>query len=344
MKYSLPILECVPNFSEGRDQSKINSIAAAIRSVPGVSLLHIDISAAANRTVMTFAGNPAAVLEAAYQAVKTAAEVIDMQRQEGVHPRVGATDVCPLIPLAGIDMDDAIEYAKQLGDRVGRELNIPVYLYEYAASKDYRRALPDIRKGQYEGLAGKMQQPEWQPDYGPAAFNPATGATVIGARKILVAFNISLNTKDVTKAAYIAERIRESGYTVTVSGRKERVKGLLPKVRAIGWYMADFECAQISMNLLDYKVTSPIKVWEACRHLAAQCGIEIIGSEVIGLIPEACLVEAGTFDFMRKKENLPLDKQLIIHRAIELLGLKKVKPFDPQEKILEYALHHAGLL
>ncbi len=344
MKIQRPILECVPNFSEGRDINKINALADAVRTVPGVQLLNIDISAAANRTVMTFAGEPDAVVEAAFQAIKKAAELIDMQQQAGVHPRIGATDVCPLVPLAGISMDEAVVYANQLGTRVGKELNIPVYLYEYSATAPHRRALPDIRKGQYEGMAAKMQQPGWAPDYGPSEFTPSTGATVIGARDILVAFNISLNTKDVTKANYIAERIRERGFNETVDSKKVHHPGLLPHLRAIGWYMADFECAQVSMNLLDYRETSPLKVWEACTALAAQAGTTLAGSELIGLMPERCLMEAGTFTYMEHVEEIPNDNNIIIHRAIQLLGLQKVKSFDPQQHILEYSLQHAGLL
>lgn len=340
----MPLLECVPNFSEGRDITKINAIADAIKSVAGVHLLNIDISAAANRTVMTFAGTPEVVVAAAYQAIKKAAEVIDMRAQEGVHPRIGATDVCPLVPLAGMTMDDAVTYARQLGERVGRELGIPVYLYEYAATAPHRRALPDIRKGQYEGMAAKMQKEGWAPDFGPASFTPATGATVIGARDILVAFNISLNTTDVTKANYIAERIRARGFYATENDKRVHHPGLLSRLRAIGWYMADFECAQVSMNLLDYRITSPLSVWEACKALAAQVDVTLAGSELIGLIPERCLLEAGTFAFMEEQAELPEDKNIIIHRAIALLGLDKVKPFDPQQHILEYSLQHAGLL
>lgn len=338
------ILECVPNFSEGRDLEKINAIADAIRSVPDVSLLHIDISAAANRTVMTFAGTPEAVVEAAFQGIKKAAEVIDMRTQEGVHPRIGATDVCPLVPLHGLSMDEAVAWSKKLGERVGKELEIPVYLYEYSAAAPHRKALPDIRKGQYEGLEAKMKTPEWKPDFGPQEFRAAKGATVIGARDILVAFNISLDTQDVEKANFIADRLRERGYFKTENGKRVRIPGLLQKVRAIGWYMADFECAQVSMNLLDFRITSPLQVWEACNAVAAEIGVKLIGSELIGLMPEACLIEAGTFSYMRKQEELPQDSQLLIVAAIEYLGLNKVKSFDPQEKILEYALREAELI
>lgn len=338
------VLECVPNFSEGRDEQKIQAIADAIRHTAGASLLHIDISPAANRTVMTFAGEPETVVNAAYNAIQKAAEVIDMRTQDGVHPRIGATDVCPLVPLKGISVEEANVYAHELGERVGRDLQIPVYLYEYSARSDYRRALPDIRKGQYEGFEKKMNTPEWQPDYGPATFNAATGATVMGARDVLVAFNISLNTQDVEKANYIADRIRERGYMATVDGVRVKKQGLLPKLRAIGWYMADFECAQVSMNLLDYRITSPLKVWEACTLLANEIGVTLKGSELIGLMPESCVLEAGSFSFMEQSLPVPEDEQLLIHEGIAYLKLDKVKPFNPQEKILEYALRNANLL
>lgn len=343
MSEKQPILECVPNFSEGKDPVKIEAIATAIRSVPGAKLLHIDISPAANRTVMTFAGRPEAVVEAAFRAIQKAAEIIDMRQQEGVHPRIGATDVCPLVPLAGMTIEEAVGWSRQLGERVGAELGIPVYLYEYSAGKPHRKALPDIRKGEYEGLAEKMKTADWAPDFGPTVFVPEKGATVIGARDILVAFNISLNTQDVAKAAYIADRIRERGHFITENGKRKRVPGLMPKVRAIGWYMADFECAQVSMNLLDYRVSSPLQVWEACTAVAAELGVTLVGSELIGLMPEACLIEAGTFSYLKRHLPMPEDRQLLIYEAIDYLGLNKVKRFDPQEKVLEYALRNALL-
>ncbi len=339
-----PVLECVPNFSEGRDLAKIAAIAGEIRSVAGAKLLHVDTSPAANRTVMTFAGMPGAVIESAYRAIRKAAEIIDMRLQDGVHPRIGATDVCPLVPLYHMETEEAVAYARQLAERVGTELRIPVYLYEHSAAAPHRRALPDIRRGQYEGLASRMTLAEWKPDYGPDVFAPSYGATVIGARDVLVAFNISIDTKDVGKAVYIAERIRERGYVRQEGGIRVRVPGLLPKVRAIGWYMADFECAQVSMNLLDYQVTSPLQVWEACRQLAAEVGVSLVGSELIGLMPEACLLEAGSYNYEQQKEPAPSGKELLIAAGIRHLGLDQVKPFDPEEKILEYALRRTGVI
>lgn len=340
----MKLLECVPNFSEGRNPATIEAIAAAIRSVAGAQLLHVDTSPAAHRTVMTFAGEPEAVLDGAFHAVRTAAELIDMSSQEGVHPRIGATDVCPLVPLSGISMDEAVSYSKVLGSRIGSELGIPVYLYEYSASAAHRRALPDIRKGQYEGFAAKMATPGWIPDYGPKTFTARSGATVLGIRDVLVAFNISLDTDDVKKAAFIARRIRESGFFQVKDGEQVHVPGLLPRTRAIGWYMADYGQAQVSLNLLDYRVCSPLKAYEAVANIAAEIGLSVTGSEVIGLIPEECLLEAGSFSLLRKSMNTAMDRQLLIHEAIGYLGLNRLKPFDPQEKILEYALHRAGLL
>lgn len=339
MSNSKPLLECVPNFSEGQSEEVLDALKQAITAVQGQQLLHVDQSPAANRTVFTFAGEPSAVIEAAYQAIKTAASLIDMRFQKGTHPRLGATDVCPLIPLANMSMEEAVRWANVLGRKVGETLNIPVYLYEHAARENYRRALPDVRKGQYEGLQAKIQLPEWQPDYGPATQDDwksieRTGATIIGARDILVAFNISLNTKDERMAAHIAKQMRTSS------------NGLLPALRAIGWYMEDFECAQVSMNLLDYRITSPLKVWETCKSLAALHGLEPIGCEVIGLIPEACVLEAGAKELAIGNWQLAndVDRKKIIEAGINHLRLDRVKPFIAEEKILEYALAKAGLM
>ena len=332
------ILECVPNFSEGRDEKIIEAIAQAIRDVNDVHLLHVDISPAANRTVMTFVGEPKVVVQAAFQAIKKASELIDMTKQDGVHPRIGATDVCPLVPLYNMNMSEAVAYSKQLGERVGNELNIPVYLYEHSAKENYRKALPNIRKGQYEGFATKMNDEKWRPDYGPKTFNEKTGATVIGVRNILVAFNIALNTKDISKAEEIAKKMRESGFFKEENGNKTKVAGMLPMLRAIGWYMQDYELAQVSFNLLDHATTSPLKVWHVCEALAKEMNIELVGSEVIGLIPEKCLLEAGRFVMMKEGIETNNNNQLLIHKAIKLMGLNKLKSFDPQEKVLEYAL------
>lgn len=333
------ILECVPNFSEGRHPEVIEAIAEAVRRVGDASLLHVDTSPAAHRTVLTFAGPPDAVTEAAYLAIAKAAELIDMRSQEGVHPRIGATDVCPLVPLKGMSMDEADTYARALGNRVGNELGIPVYLYEHSASAPHRQALPDIRKGQYEGFAEKMKRPEWKPDFGPETFPPATGATIIGARKILVAFNISLETDDVSVARQIAARLRSAGHMLA----GQRVPGLLPMTRSIGWYMADYRQAQVSFNLLDYHVSTPLQAFEACRQAAAEMGVRIAGSEVIGLIPEECMLEAGRFALRHHGLKTDEPKEVLVAEAIRHLGLDRLKDFEPGQKILEWSLAHAGL-
>ncbi len=340
---STPILECVPNFSEGRDPKKIEAIAASIRSVEGVELLHIDVSPAAHRTVMTFAGTPEAVTVAAFNSIAKAAELIDMRKHNGVHPRIGATDVCPLIPLSGMTMDEAVDFSHRLGKRVGEELSIPVFFYEYSTEAIYRKSLPDIRQGQYERLNEKMKMLEWAPDYGSFVLPKKTGATVIGARDILVAFNISLNTNDVTKAALLAERMRSRGYLKVEDDKKIRVPGFLKKVRAIGWFMEDYNTAQLSLNLLDYRVTSVLQAWQYAEAVAKEMDMELTGSEVIGLVPEVCLLEAGAYVFMKNNQEIPEEKSILIYAAINLLGLDKLKPFDPEEKVLEYALAKAGL-
>lgn len=321
------ILECIPNFSEGQNEVTLQKIAAAITSMPGVWLLHQDVSPAANRTVFTFAGAPDAVVEAAFRAIQVAALCIDMREQIGVHPRIGATDVCPLVPLYGMSMEEADDCAQTLGARVGADLGIPVYLYEHSQHKSYRKALPQIRKGQYEGLTAKMQDALWQADYGPKDMNQKSGGTVIGARAILVAFNISLNTDDVAIAHWIAAEMRT----------QSKSPNALAQLRAIGWYMADYQQAQVSFNLLDYLTTSPLQVWERCKILAAQKELQLVGSEVIGLIPEVCLTEAGTFA-LKEKGVAHADQSAIITTAINYMGLNHLKSFKPEEKILEWVL------
>ncbi len=338
MTTNQPLIECIPNFSEGRDPDTIWAIRNAIEQVAGQKLLHIDSSPSANRTVFTFAGSPESVVEAAFQAIKTATDRIDMRLQKGAHPRIGATDVCPLVPLAHISMQETIALSEELAKRLGATLQIPVYLYEYSARADYRRFLPDIRKGQYEQLYTRMQTPEWRPDYGPEIKSSQdmekTGATVVGARNILVAFNISLDTTDERIARSIAKKMRSSNQ-----------EGLLPALRAIGWYMDDFKCAQVSMNLLDYRITSPLQAWNTCTDLAASLGVQTMGCEVVGLIPESCILEAGYHALSPgSQEKDTLDRATLIKAGIDYLKLNQVKPFIPAEKILEYRLAAAGLL
>lgn len=323
------ILECVPNFSVGNDAAALAAIAGAIESVSGVALLHQDRSPGAARTVMTFAGEPERVAEAAFRAVKAAADHIDMRLQKGVHPRLGATDVCPLIPLQNMTMAEAVAITQKLAIRVGTELGIPVYLYEHSATEAHRKSLPQIRKGQYEGLEAKMQLPGWQPNYGPKTFNAAAGATVMGARTILVAFNISLLGGDPDTAAAIAAQLRESA-------------GGLPQLRAIGWHQPDYNSSQVSMNLLDYRVTSPLAAYLHCEAAAKVFGAQVIGSELIGLMPQRCLLEAG--EYYLQQRDLPAETETeILSAGISQLRLNAVRPFEIKAQILELALAQVGL-
>ncbi len=336
-----PLLECIPNFSEGRNPETLAAIAAAISAVPGVALLHQDVSPGANRTVMTFAGAPEAVIEAAYQSIKTAAEKIDMRTQAGVHPRIGATDVCPFVPLAGMETEEAVTLVDALAKRVGEALGIPVFLYETNAKAPHRKALPQIRRGEYEGLSQRMQEPRWQPDYGPKAFNAAAGATVMGVRKLLVAFNISLKGLDLEAVREIAVRLRETGPSGKQLAIGEAPRGLLPATRVIGWHQADYDTAQLSMNLLDYHITSPLKAFLAAEALAHEYGGEIIGSELIGLMPEACLIEAGAHYI--SGNAAPFSPKALLEAGIEQLKLDRLRPFFPETQILEYRLKAEGL-
>lgn len=336
-----PLLECIPNFSEGRNEATLSAIAAAISAVPGVALLHQDVSAGANRTVMTFAGAPAAVTEAAYNAIKTAAETIDMRTQAGVHPRIGATDVCPFVPLAGMEVAEAAALVDALAKRVGEALGIPVFLYEANARQPHRKALPQIRRGEYEGLSQRISDPRWAPDYGPKTFNATAGATVMGVRKLLVAFNISLKGLDLNAVREIAVRLRETGPSGRQLAPGEAPRGLLPATRVIGWHQADYDTAQLSMNLLDYQITSPLKAFLAAGALAHEYGGEIIGSELIGLMPEGCLLEAGEY-FISGNAALFSPKS-ILESGIEQLKLNRLRPFFPESQILEYRLKTKGL-
>ncbi len=348
-----PLLECIPNFSEGRNPETIAALAQAIESVPGVALLHQDVSAGANRTVMTFAGQPEAVIEAAYRALKTAAQRIDMRRQAGVHPRIGATDVCPFVPLAGIEVSEAVALVDALAERVGKELHIPVFLYEENATQLHRKTLPQIRRGEYEGLAEKIKDPRWKPDYGPQTFNAATGATVLGVRKLLVAFNISLKGIGLEAVREMAVRLRETGASGRQLQEGEAPRGLLPAVRVIGWYQPDYDTAQLSMNLLDYHITPPLTAFLAAEALTREYGGEIIGSELIGLMPEACLLEAGRYFISGNKGEISGNKGEISGNkggfSLQEAGIRQLKldgqrPFLPDAQILEYRLREAGLL
>ena len=343
----MPIVECVPNFSEGRDRSVIDRIAAAIAGVDGVSLLDVDPGAATNRTVVTLVGEPEAVVEGAFQGIREAAGLIDMRRHSGAHARLGATDVCPFVPVSGITMDECAELARRLGQRVGDELGIPVYLYEHAASRPERRNLADVRAGEYEGLAAKLADPDGQPDFGPAQFNATSGATVIGARKFLIAYNVNLNTRSRKLAHDIALDVREAGRLARDAdgkvirdddGRKQRKPGRLPATKAVGWYIDEYQRAQVSINLVDFDVTPPHLAFDVIAEEARKRGLRVTGSELVGLIPLEAMLQAGRHYLERQGQSLGLPERQIVETAIQSLGLREISEFDPDEKIIEYRL------
>jgi glutamate formiminotransferase len=320
------IIECVPNFSEGRDLSKIDQIADAIKKVAGVKLLHIDVGYDANRTVMTFAGSPENVVIAAFDAIKMASQLINMETQSGAHPRLGATDVCPLIPIQGISIEEVVNLSHDLAHKVGNSLNIPVYLYEASSKQDYRKNLEDVRRGEYEGLAQKIIQAEWLPDYGPKVFNPKSGATIIGARNFLIAYNINLSTKDVSVAKKIAKLIRT----------KSNSRMSLPALKAIGWYMEEFGCCQVSTNLTNYNLTNLHDVFERCKLIANENNVEVIGSELIGLVPLDAIVRSG-----QHYESVKDDVSTLLESAVSHLSLNSVDNFKVKERIIEYLLEES---
>ena len=343
----MKLMECVPNFSEGKDNAILDAIAGAIKSVKGVVLLDMDPGADTNRTVFTLAGEPEAVVEAAFQAIKKAAELIDMSKHKGAHPRMGATDVCPFIPISEMTMDECVEYAKKLGKRVGEELGIPVYLYEYAATKEDWKNLANIRSGEYEALSEKAKDPYWKPDFGPHTFNAKSGATAIGAREFLIAYNINLNTRDKKKASDIAQIIRESGRPARdkngkllkdENGKPVNIPGLFSHCKAVGWFIESYDRAQISINLTNYKVTPPQLVLEKVRELASEMGMQVTGSELVGLIPKAALVEAGKFYLQRLNESTGIPEKMIMQTAIQSMGLAELAPFEVDKKVIEYAI------
>jgi glutamate formiminotransferase/formiminotetrahydrofolate cyclodeaminase len=341
------IIECVPNFSEGRDLEVIRQITAAIESVDGVSLLNVDPGASTNRTVVTFAGAPDAAVEAAFRGIQKAAELIDMRKQTGAHPRMGATDVCPFIPVSNVSWEEAIDCAKKLGKRVGEELKIPVYLYEKAASSPARSNLSIIRAGEYEGFFEKIKEPAWKPDFGPAVFNEKSGATVIGAREFLVAYNANLNTKAVRRATSVAFDVRENGRIKTddgtpsgkpvldAKGEPVREPGMLKHVKAIGWYVEEYGMAQVSMNLTNLEETPLHAAFEACVESASRRGLRVTGSEVVGMLPKKCLVDAGRYFLRKQKWSEGASEEELIDVAIRSMGLSELKPFDPKERIIE---------
>lgn len=345
------IIECVPNFSEGINRKNIDQITQSIQSVDKVKLLDVDPGKATNRTVVTFVGPPDAVIEAAFQSIKKAAELIDMSQHKGEHPRMGATDVCPLVPISGISVEETIKYAEKLGQRVGEELGIPVYLYEYAAKKEDRKNLATIRAGEYEGFAKKIKQDNWKPDYGPSELNAKAGVTAIGVRDFLIAYNVNLNTSSVRRANAIAfdvrdkGRIKREGNPLTgkilrdKDGNALREAGLLKSVKAIGWYIEEYGIAQISMNLTDINVTSLHKAFETVRECANKRGLRVTGSELVGLVPKNVLLDAGKYFLKKQQRSLGIAEAEIIKIAVKSLGLDELSPFDPSKKVIEYMLY-----
>jgi glutamate formiminotransferase/formiminotetrahydrofolate cyclodeaminase len=341
------IVECVPNISEGRRPEIYHAVADAAASAPGVTLLNVDPGADTNRTVITFVGEPDAVLEGAFRLVRKGVELIDMSTHRGAHPRIGAVDVVPFIPVANVTMDDCVDLARRLGERVGRELNVPVFLYEHACSAEHRRNLADIREGEYEGCAKKLLDPRWQPDFGPAEFVPRTGAIVIGARKFLVAYNVNLNTLDKRLATRVAFDVRERGRMkrdddgnpiVDAKGEPLWEPGILKSVKAVGWVIPEFGCAQVSINLTDLDVTPLHVAFDACDERARDRGLRATGSEIVGLVPRNVLLDAGRHYLGRMGRPTGVPEAALMHTAIRSLGLNEVKPFDPRERVIEYRL------
>lgn len=333
-----PIIECVPNFSEGNDLNIIRQITDQIEMVEGVRMLNVDAGKATNRTVVTFVGNPEAVIEAAFLAIKKAGELIDMSKHTGEHPRMGATDVCPLIPIAGISMEETAKYAQQLAKRVGEELQVPVYLYEAAQPNKERNNLSVIRAGEYEGFFKKIKQPEWKPDFGPAEFDAKRGGTVIGARDFLVAYNINLNTTSTRRANAIAFDVREAGRNVVENGVKVNKPGTLKSVKAIGWFIEEYGVAQISMNLTNIN-TVPVHIAfdEVCTKANAR-GIRVTGSELVGLVPLKSLTDAGKYFLQKQQRSTGVSEKELIKIAVKSMGLDELSPFKPEERVIEYLL------
>jgi glutamate formiminotransferase/formiminotetrahydrofolate cyclodeaminase len=347
------LIECVPNFSEGRDQNVIREITDAIKSVDGVSLLDVDPGASTNRTVVTFVGSPDAAIEAAFRGIKKAAELIDMRKHKGAHPRMGATDVCPFIPVSNVNWEEAIDCANRLAKRVGDELKIPVYLYEKAAKNKSRSNLSVIRVGEYEGFFEKIRQPEWKPDFGPTVFNEKSGATVIGARDFLVAYNVNLNTRSVRRATSVAFDVREQGRVKTedgtpsgkpvldANGEPIRVPGMLKHVKAIGWFVKEYGIAQVSMNLTNIEETPVHTAFDACCESAAKRGLRVTGSEIVGMVPKKCLVDAGRYFLRKQRWSEGESDEELIDIAIRSMGLSELRPFDPKEKVIEFKIESA---
>src|SRR5215217_2034834 len=347
------LIECVPNFSEGRDENVIRQITDAIESVEGVSLLDVDPGASTNRTVVTFVGDPEATVEAAFQGIKTAAELIDMRKHKGAHPRMGATDVCPFIPISNVSWKEAIDCASRLGKRVGEELKVPIYLYEKAARDESRSNLAVIRAGEYEAFFDKIKRPEWKPDFGPAVFNEKSGGTVIGVRDFLVAYNVNLNTTSVRRATSVAFDVREQGRVRTEDGTPSgkavldsngeplRIPGMLKHVKAIGWFVKEYGIAQVSMNLTNIEETPLHVPFDACVEAARNRGLRVTGSEIVGMVPKKCLVNAGRYFLRKQRWSEGVSEEELIDIAIRSMGLSELKAFDPKEKVIELKIESA---
>src|SRR5438132_7844147 len=348
------LIECVPNFSEGRDLDVIRQITTAIESVEGISLLDVDPGASTNRTVVTFVGGPEAAVEAAFRGIQKAAELIDMRKHKGAHPRMGATDVCPFVPVSDVSWEEAIACANHLGKRVAEELNIPVYLYEKAARDPSRSNLSIIRAGEYEGFFEKIKEKAWKPDFGPAVFNEKSGATAIGARNFLVAYNVNLNTKAVRRANSVAFDVRENGRVKTLDGTPTgnpmvdekgqpiRIPGMLKHVKAIGWYVEEYGIAQVSMNLTNIEETPLHAAFDACNQAANKRGLRVTGSEIVGMVPKKCLMDAGRYFLRKQKWSEGVSEEELIDIAIRSMGLSELKPFDPKEKVIEFKIESAA--
>lgn len=347
------LIECVPNFSEGNDMNIINQITDAMKTVEGISVIDVDPGKATNRTVVTMVGEPEAVCEAAFRAVKKASELIDMTRHKGAHPRFGATDVCPLIPVSDITMEETVEYARKLGERIGKELQIPVYCYEFAAFTPERRNLATCRAGEYEALGERLGSEQWHPDFGPRELNAhtaKTGATAVGARNFLVAYNINLNTTSTRRANAIAFDVRERGRVKREgnpitgkpvkdeNGKNVMIPGTLKSVKAIGWYIEEYGIAQISMNLTDISVTAVHEAFDEVCRKAAERGIRVTGSELVGVIPLQAMLDAGRYFLRKQQRSTGISEKELIKIAVKSLGLDELYPFDPKKKIIEYIL------
>ncbi len=344
------LIECVPNFSEGNDMGIIKQITDRIETVEGVKLLDVDPGKATNRTVVTLVGTPDAVVEAAFQAIKRASELIDMRKHKGAHPRMGATDVCPFVPIANISMEETVVYARKLAERVGKELGIPVYCYENAAFTEERRNLANCRAGEYEGLPKKLKDPHWKPDFGPAEFNAGAGATAVGARDFLVAYNVNLNTTSVRRANAVAFDIREKGrpkregnpitgkIVKDEKGEPVMIPGSLKACKAIGWFIEEYGIAQVSINLTNISITSVHQAFEEACKKAAERGMRVSGSELVGLVPKKALLDAGKYFLAKQQRSLGVSEDELIKIAVKSLGLDDLKPFNPREKVIEYVM------